>query len=297
MSNGQITLTQYSDNIAYARFYDDSAAGFVDNDDEAVSIGGTPFTLWGEPGDVLYIGKATTFAYVGFRVGTAGVGLGNFTIEYWDGDSWEDVNTAKSYTGYTITAIFDNTAGFTTSGYIAFTINGDWATTDVGGLLPTAYWIRISQSATPGTSPTAYNLMRNVTLDPPLHVEGPAWTIDNTYADINGVVRDVDMTYNGPQRHVIGVSQVACGALMGYWNLLIDWKYEKNRIFIENEAVTSPIEISTDAYFRTMQGKLVGYPLQMMDPGKMGLNAGAYYMLEFKIDTVVTQSSTLGLSL
>lgn len=372
MSQGQITLTQYSDNIAYCRMSTDAdpAGVFTQNDTEAVSIGGTPFALWTDNDDILYVGKASTFAYVGFRVGTAASGYGAFTLWYsitsvqyaiatataatdtititgdytakfkegyqfriagstgndgiWtcDADSTfgggaTSIVTAEDLTDDTddgnvpahsiwgpLTALFNSTSSFTVSGYLAWSVPGDWGLSSItdtgayGGAATSAYWIKATQAeAAPATPATAEHLLRNITLDPPLHVQGPNWTLDRTYADINGTLQKVDITYKGPQQYIIGISQMALGTLMTELNILIDWEYGRNRIFIEDEAVTSPIEISTDSYYRTMQGMLVGVPEEMKSPSKMGLSPGAYYPLLFKIDTVVTQSSTLGLTL
>ena len=281
MSIDQVTITQYSDNIDYCRVYNGST--YTDCDAEAVSIGGTPFTLWQDNDDYVYVGKDETFAYVGFRVATAGVGYGTFTLEYWDGAAWS-----------TLTALFNNTTSFSESGYIAWSIPGDWAETTVDST--EAYWVRVIQDeASPATPATAYHLMRNITLDPPLHVLGPEFEYPRTYRDINGVVRNKDLTYAGPSRLTIEITQIAC--TFANMQLFNDWQYYRNDLYIEDEAVTSPIEIGEDSYYRIMEGKLVGAPTNMKAAGKMRLAPAGYYPLVFEIDTVVTQSSLLGLSL
>jgi hypothetical protein len=86
MATNQVTLTQYSDNHTYCRFWDDSAGAFVPAspglDAESLSIGGTPFELWDELEDIVYIGRATTFKVIGFKMAVAGAGYGTFSFEY-----------------------------------------------------------------------------------------------------------------------------------------------------------------------------------------------------------------------
>jgi len=78
---------------------------------------------------------------------------------------------------------------------------------------------------------------------------------------------------------------------------LQDWKLYRNSLYIQDEAVTSPIDLTADSYYRIMEGYLVYVPPEMMAAGKMPLDPGAYYPLIFKIDTVVTQTSLLGKAL
>ena len=371
MSQGQITLTQYSDNIAYCRMSDgaDPTGTYTQNDTEATTIAGTPFSLWASADDLLYVGKASTFAYVGIRLYTTAATYGAISLWYsiastaytiktattdhtltietdvsakfksgyqfritgstgndgiytCDGDSTysapdttitvvevlpdgtDDGTVAAHSIWGPLTARHDSTALFNQNGYVAFDVEGDWglsSVTDTGaynisaGTSTSAYWIKGAVASATGDPSTAYHLMRNVTLDPPLHVQGPEWTIDRTYQDINGTLRKVDITYAGPQRFVVELSQMALN--MGELQLLHDWEYNRHRIYIKDESINSPVVPSTDAYYRELQGMLVGVPLAMRSPGKMGLDPGAYYPLVFKIDTVVTQSSLLGLTL
>jgi len=280
MAVGQITITQYDGNIQYCRVY--NGAAFTNNDAEATSIGGTPFTLWTDSNDYVYVGADATFAYVGFRVATAGVGYGTFTFEYWNG-AW----TA-------LTALFNNTSSFSVSGYLAWSVPGDWAATTVD--TKSAYWIRASQSAVaPGTAATAYHLLRNLTLTEPLHNYGPEFEYDTVYPDINGALHKKDMTYKGPSKLTVGITQIAC--TYANFQLLQDWKLYRNSLYTSDLAVTSPIDLTADSYYRIMEGYLVYVPPEMMAAGKMPLDPGAYYPLVFKIDTIVTQTSLLGKAL
>jgi len=372
MAIGQITLTQYDDNIAYCRMADksdapDESSTYTQRDAEAISIAGTAFALWTDSSDVLYVGKSTTFPYLGIRFASASATYGTpvlwysitstqytiasataatntititgdvsakFMIGYqfrihgstgndgaWTcnanstfGGGVTSIVTAEDLTNDTddghvpahsiwgpLTALFNNTSALTANGYIAWSIPGDWGLSSItdagayGTAATSAYWIKATVPTATGDPSTVYHLLRNLTLTEPLHVLGPEFEYETVYADINGALHKKDMTYKGPSRYTVGMTQIAC--TMANFQLLIDWKTYQNRVFIENEAVTTPINIALDAYFRSGEGMIAYVPLEMMDPGKMPLEPGAYYPLIFKLDTVVTQTSLLGKAL
>ena len=84
-------------------------------------------------GDAYYFGFASTFKGITLNISTAGVGTWGFFYEYSTGaDSW----TALS-------DVTDNTTQFRTAGAnsIIWTIPGDWATDEVGGIAD-LYWMR-----------------------------------------------------------------------------------------------------------------------------------------------------------
>jgi hypothetical protein len=83
--------------------------------------------------DAYYFGHAKKFDVVWLNIGTQGDGVWTITWEYWNGAAWA-----------ALSGVVDNTNGFTTvAGLhdVSFTMPGDWATTDVGGVLG-LYWIR-----------------------------------------------------------------------------------------------------------------------------------------------------------
>ena len=295
MAVEEITITQYSDNITKCLVHDPDAippADWIDNSAEAISIGGTPFTLWTDNNDEVYVGKGSEFAYVGFRVGTPAVGYGAFTAVYSDGI--DGAGAVNSWTA--LTFIANNTANFTQSGFFAFAAPDDWVAGSVNGVGAPPnpiYWIRITQATVaPATPATAYHLLRNLSLGLPLHVEGPVFEIDRYYRDINGVMRLRDMTYNGPTRYTVGMTQIACTNLNK--QLLYDWQYYKHNLYIQDEAFVGTG--TNDCYYHTMTGRLIEVPPQMQSPYKMGLELNAYYPLVFQIDSVLTLSTALGLS-
>jgi hypothetical protein len=362
MTSSEFTITQYDDPHNYCRFWDDSGSAFVNNDLPSVSISGSSFVLWAQPLDKLYVGKSSTFAYVGFRMAAATIGTyGTFSLFYSitsadytiatvtpdhtitvaadiatlftdgrkftitgstanDGEYTCDGNATYSAPDTTITVVetlpdgtddgtiaahsiwapltayFNNTEGFTQHGYVAWSIPGDWGLSSVNS--ESGYWIRAEQDGTPGSAVEAHHLRRNLTLNPPIHADGPSFTRARTYADINGNVQKKDLTYAGPDKLTLMITQMACS--MGNLQLLLDWEYYRNDLYLEDGANSSVVNFpAVAAYYRIMQGKIAlgGVPLEMRSPGKMGLGRGESYPLVFDIDTVVTQSSLLGLSL
>lgn len=370
MATNQITLTQYSGNISYCRMSTNADPGgvFTQNDTEATSIGGTPFALWADNNDILYIGSSSTFKTVGFKVGTAAVGYGALTAwfsvtstQYTIGSVTPDHTitiatdvSAKFKDGYqfrisgstgndgiytcngnatygapnttitvnetlpdgtddgvipahsiwgplTSSVWFNNTTGFTKDGWLAWTIPGAWGLSSItdsgayGGAATSGYWIKVTQSeAAPATPATAYHLMRNVTINAPIHVQGPDNEIARQYRDINGTIRNADLTYYGPTRYVIEVTQ-GC-MTMANMNMLAHWEYNRNRVYIEDLArtVANP-DFTADAYYTVMQGFINSLPLNFRSPGKMPLERGAYYPIVFGIDTITeTSFSRLG---
>lgn len=371
MAIGQITLTQYDGNIAYCRMATtfDPTGTYTQLDTEATTIAGTPFNLWADATDILYVGKSTTFAYLGFRFATTtatyatpvlwysitstqyaiatataatntititgdytakfkagyqfriAASTGNNGIWTCNADSTvtsgvtsivtaedltndvDDGNVPASSIWGPLTAQFNNTSALTANGYVAWSIPVDWGLSSItntgayGTTATSAYWIKATVATATGDPSTVYNLLRNVTLVEPLHVYGPEDEYESVYADINGALHKKDMTYKGPSKLTIGITQIAC--TYSNFQLLQDWKRYRNRIYIQDEAVTSPPWGATlpDSYYRIMEGYLVHTPPEMMAVGKMPLEPGAYYPLIFKIDTIVTQSSLLGVTL
>lgn len=286
MASNQVTIVQNTYNHQYCRFYNGAAfapaaPGF---DAESLSIGGTNFGLWTDANDILYVGKDTTFATIGYRAGTVPVGYGTFTLQYWNG-AW-----------VTLTAIANTTAGFTQSGFIAWVIPADWAATTVD--TKSAFWIRASQdAAAPGTPATCEHLMRNLTLQAPLFVK-PEYGNDRVAPDINGELRLLDQTYTGPTRLTIDCTQLATGAYavaMPNLTLLWDWLQRRCRLLIRDEAYTSPIgtsAFSTDSYIYQYRGYLVKAP-EPLSPSKMDCHS---YTLEFAIDDIDTISDRMGVT-
>jgi len=130
MTDGTLEIEQYSDNLDYCRLWDASATAFVDLDDEAVAIAGAAFALWGQPADILFIGKDTTFNSFGHKIGTAGVGLGTFSYKY--SITSTDYPIASTTLNHTLTVAADVHLKFK-DGY-TFTITGS-----SGGLIDGVY--------------------------------------------------------------------------------------------------------------------------------------------------------------
>jgi len=87
--------------------------------------------------DAYYFGYATLWDWLQLNIGTAGAGVWTIVWEYWNGSIW---------TG--LPDISDGTSHFGNAGVreVKFTRPGDWATTDIGGIVG-LYWIRARISA------------------------------------------------------------------------------------------------------------------------------------------------------
>ena len=87
--------------------------------------------------DTYYFGYSTLWDWLRLNIGTAGTGVWTIVWEYWNGTAWAELPD-----------IIDGTGHFGNAGEreVSFTRPGDWATTDVGGILG-LYWIRARVSA------------------------------------------------------------------------------------------------------------------------------------------------------
>ena len=349
MSTNQITLTQIGHYIGYCKLYNGAAfSDFLGCNDVTNS---TPFTLWSDNDDWLYIGKSTTFAYVGFRVGTAGAGYGNFTFEYSCSGSYSitGVNqgtktftvaesaaskftdgthfTISGSTGndgtYTcdgdatgsgptdivvneaipdatvdgtistiwtvITAKHNSTSSFSQSGFIAWSIPGDWTTRTVDS--QSAYWLRATQDeASPTTPATAYHLLENITLNPPLLISWPE-TRQRLRPDIVSNPRKIDLGFTGPSTCII--EGMHCSISMANLNLIWYWWDLRRLIHIKDEAQTTPLSFSNDSYIRTGKGRIDEMPWEAESVQKM---EGKEFTIKFLVYEVTTLTSTLGLT-
>lgn len=88
-------------------------------------------------GDAYYFGYSGLWDWLRLNIGTAGGGTWTITWEYWNGAAWA-----------TLPDIVDGTSHFGKAGEneVSFTRPGDWAATDVGGIIG-LYWIRARVSA------------------------------------------------------------------------------------------------------------------------------------------------------
>jgi hypothetical protein len=87
--------------------------------------------------DAYYFGYSAPWDWLRLNIGTAGAGIWTLAWEYWNGAAWAE-----------LPGVVDGTSHFGNSGEneVTFTRPGDWATTDVGGILG-LYWIRARVSA------------------------------------------------------------------------------------------------------------------------------------------------------
>lgn len=248
-------------------------------DYDAETTGGGEFTLWENATDYMYIGHSATFAWVGFRPQTVGAGYGDFTFEYWDGDSWES-----------LTALLDSTTGFTKAGYLAWSIPTDWALTTNGGKTPSAFWVRASQDeASPTTAAKAYNLLRNVTLDRPVVIQ-PIHTTSRFIMDVNRLPRLKDVARTTPDRLVIDATHLALK--MAELNLLWDCFEQQRPVFVWDGTFTSTNpSFTADAYYESYEAYIDVMPPRAMSPSKM---EPFEYTIEFICGVVKTLADRLG---
>lgn len=139
-----VSMRQFVD---FVRIDENGAGTFTNNDAEADTAGGTPFTLLDSTTDFLYIGKLTQYQEVDIQLAVLGVYAGSVTWEYFDGTSFTALVTAGAN-------------DLESSGVMTFTPPSDWAQTAVDGV--TAFWIRASASTV--TSPATANSIGRQTL-------------------------------------------------------------------------------------------------------------------------------------
>jgi hypothetical protein len=238
--------------------------------------------LWADSADIIYVGSTSLFYLIGFTVATAPAGYGTFTFEYSKGATvWG-----------TLTVRHNSTSGFSNNGWIAYVVPGDWAVDTVNSVAG-YYWIRASQdAASPGTPATAYNLLPNLTLAAPLITDAlfPDADVDFSRDSNTGEVKKTDKIYSGPQR--LGIDCTNLAVTMADMNLLVHWRHYRRRLYIEDQAFTSPLAFSTDAYFKSFRGYVSALDGKHLSPDKM--DAVEMYRLEFKVDTPITLMTLLG---
>lgn len=268
------------DGITRCRVDSTGAGAFTNRDAQAIdydaeTTGGAQFPLWTDDNDVIYVGHSATFAWVGFRMHTAG-DYGTFTFEYWNG-AW-----------VALTPLHDGTLGFEQSGYLAWAIPGDWALQTVNGV--SAFWIRASQdSAAPGSIAQAYNLLRNATFKKPIVMQ-PIHEQEVEVRDVNFVLRNKDVPSLTPTRLIIDATHLAL--TMAELNLLWDMKEQRRPVFVWDGTFTAANpNFSGDAYYESYEGRIDKMPPRAMSPSKM---EPFEYTIELKVDTVKTLADRLG---
>jgi len=238
--------------------------------------------LWEDASDVMYVGKAAAFGFVGYGMAVAPVGYGTFAAEYSiAGPSWA-----------TLTVLDNNTSGFTQRGFLEWVIPGAWASITINGTA--AYWIRVSQGAvSPSVAAQIYHLLPNMTLNPPLTVKPePVLGPDQRFHyDISETLRQTDTDGKQARKLTIGCTHLA--ATMMQLNMMRYWLDYEKRLLIEDLSLTDPPSMTTDAMYKTYSGFLVTLPGEIESPGKM---IPAEYSIEFFTDTITSLITTLGIT-
>ncbi|MCK9555386.1 Ig-like domain-containing protein [bacterium] len=103
-----------------------------------------------DTGDILYIGRSSSFTGIYFELSTPRTG-GDIVFEYWVG--------AYSFWNTLTTIIEDTTSSLTRSGYIRFTVPPDWGTTSVNG--SPQYYIRARATSNITTGPVGTALLQS----------------------------------------------------------------------------------------------------------------------------------------
>lgn len=263
MAVNDVIITQLSEPPDYTRVFD-GVSTFVDRDAEAKSRKGTAFELWSDTNDIVYMGKdatssgASDFSYVGFLNDTAG-DYGTFTFEYADGV--DGGNLVNSWA--TLTAIHNNTAGFSQRGWIAWVIPGAWITGKVDGQV--AFWIRATVDAVTTTA-TAFHLMRSLLIQGPTFFD-PRITNNNLIRDTNRVSRKRDVA-NPLTDHPLWETTQNATDMTGM-NLMMDWRSARHNLYVENQAMNDPPSWSTDDYVQAVKGRMSSFSTGATSPHKM----------------------------
>jgi hypothetical protein len=126
-------------------YYDGS--DFSDNTADANTSGGVGMDLLTDTNDYTYFGRGVEFNSIYLNLTQAGANS-TLVVEYWDGDSWEALTGVGNN-------LQDFTANLTQAGQITFdkSTMSDWAINTVSDYVDLYYWIRISSSTLPSTTP------------------------------------------------------------------------------------------------------------------------------------------------
>jgi len=265
MANDQVKITELSPTLEYCRRY--NGATYDDYDAEALSVEGTPQTMWGGATHVMYWGADSKFYGIGFDRDTAGA-YGAITWEYWDSgtSSWQ-----------TLTPFHESTDGFTQNGYIAWAEpGGTWAATTVDG--QSAYWVRASVIRVT-TAATFYSMLRNLTLDPAFLVR-PELERDRFTVDINGTIRKTDLAQEGPIHLKIKCHQPS----LTYDDIVLlqGFYHHRSKLFVEDLAQTATPDPDQDAFYSDYTCYIRLNDGKILSPGKMEPDT---YEIDFQVES------------
>jgi hypothetical protein len=186
-----------------------------------------------------------------------------------------------------LTVLHDSTDGFAERGYLAWSIPADWGLSTIDGV--SAHWVRaLVESVT--TPATMMHMLLSVELGEPV-LFMPSDDRMRLFPDINGVVRKTDLSYTGPTKLDLELTTNAFS--MANLNVFWFWWDQERKLHVEDLARTSPLTMSQDAYYIEYEGRLNKMPGEVESPYKMRVEE---FILEFKIGSVVTLATTLGLS-
>lgn len=275
----RITEIDFGDTtgIDVCRLWDNSAAAFVDYDAAAVDYDATSSSEGlDQAADFLYFGNETggtagvpaKFEKIGLRLDTV-ADYGALTWEYWSGAAWAS-----------FTPDYEGTEGFEINGYVSWrsaSLSG-WAANSVNST--TAYWIRVS-AASVATALDFFHFLRNTKLDPPVKLRADIET-DGLTRDVNGVLRDKDSGAGGT-----GTLSALCtrrALLMTEINMIEAFRYYRQKVYIEDLAVSSTPNPGTDAFFSNYTGRVRLISPRILSPGKMDLSGR--YPIDFLIQSV-----------
>ena len=148
--NGATSMKQGK---AFDKVYYYNGTSYIEDTPEAKSSFGTAYNVLAATSNYFYTGKNDKFGAIYFELGTAGVGV-TLSAQYWNGTAWTSLTNT------------DTTNNLTSSGVIYFGAPTDWAKNAVNS--QTYYWVRISTTSAPSTTPTAY--ITSPSTDTPLDI-------------------------------------------------------------------------------------------------------------------------------
>lgn len=259
-ANDRYRVTQITAPATYCRRY--NGATYDDYDSEAWSIAGTGQFMHQDTADVMYWGHSAAFYRLGFKAHTAG-SYGARTWEYWNGSAW----TA-------FTPVYEGTSGFSTHGYWCWDTLSGWAATTVDSV--SAYWIRCSVASVT-TAAKFYNFLPQVMFQAPIILELDP-PVSLYYRDVNGTNRPRDVPYTGPQGGGFNcrLPSLKTATTFGWENMVLFWWWRDNRkeLKLEDLRVTSPVDPTQDAVYKSFTGYLDETPPRVASPA--GQDADSY---------------------
>ena len=271
LENPGLTLVSVRQFVDHVRL-NTTGSTFTNNDVEADTVAGTPFTGPADNvDDQMYIGKLTQYKEVNIQMGTLGDYTAEITWEYWDGSAWMPLTTGGA-------------DDLEANGVMTITVPGDWALTTVDGVQ--AYWIRtVIVTSAVATAALFDSIGHNGATE--VLVENTDYKVDP------GLATGVSANKDGR------VARIAAGALVTGEEVKVDFTYTTFSSQLFDIAGVSTLEGSARVEIQPTSGRgtAVNYNFpkaQLISNGNMDLNDSEFQ--EIPLSLVVLDNSSVSAS-